>query len=90
MCVPVMTYGILTITFTTFKTLQIKQRQMERIMLTIALRDQVRNENLRRRTGVTVVISRFATFKWHWATTRRPNQQRMVNEEINREKAEIR
>lgn len=66
---PVMTYGAetLTLTTTSAKKLRITQRRMERSMLGVSLRDHIRNEDLRARTGVTDVIYRVAKLKWNWA-----------------------
>lgn len=66
---PVLTYGAetLTLTSTSAKKLRVVQRKMERSMLGVCLRDHIRNEELRRRTGVTDVIKRIATLKWNWA-----------------------
>ncbi|CAH2229499.1 jg20871 [Pararge aegeria aegeria] len=40
---------------------------MERAMLRVALRDQIRNEEIRRRTRVTDIAQRVAKLKWQWA-----------------------
>ncbi|CAH2241191.1 jg3256 [Pararge aegeria aegeria] len=40
---------------------------MERAMLGVSLRDQIRNEEIRRRTGVTDIAQRVAKLKWQWA-----------------------
>ena len=39
---------------------------MKRAILGILLRKRIRNENIRRRTGVTDVIERIAKLKWQW------------------------
>ncbi|CAH2228333.1 jg27943 [Pararge aegeria aegeria] len=39
---------------------------MERATLGVYLRDQIRNEEIRRRTGVTDVAQRVAKMKWKW------------------------
>lgn len=39
---------------------------MERAMLGITMRDNVRNSDLRNRTQVTDVMSRVAKLKWQW------------------------
>lgn len=36
-------------------------------MLGVSLRDHIRNEELRRRTGVTDIIERISKLKWNWA-----------------------
>lgn len=66
---PVMTYGAetLTLTVASAKKLRITQRKMERSMIGVSLRDRVRNEDLRARTGVTDVIYQIAKLKWNWA-----------------------
>ncbi|CAH2229176.1 jg21608 [Pararge aegeria aegeria] len=40
---------------------------MERAMLGVSLRDQIRNEEIRRRTIVTDIAQRVAKPKWRWA-----------------------
>ncbi|CAH2226362.1 jg7207 [Pararge aegeria aegeria] len=40
-------------------------------MLGVFLRDQIRNEEIRRRTRVTDIAQRVAKLKWQWAGTRR-------------------
>ncbi|CAH2245094.1 jg15932 [Pararge aegeria aegeria] len=40
---------------------------MERAMLGLSLRDQIRNEEIRRRTRVTDIAQRVAKLKWKWA-----------------------
>lgn len=45
---------------------RVMQRAMERAMLGISLRDKVRNEEIRRRSGVVDVIERVAELKWRW------------------------
>ncbi|CAH2217048.1 jg26090 [Pararge aegeria aegeria] len=40
---------------------------MERAMLGVSLRDQIRNEEIRRRTRVTDIAQRVAKLKWQWA-----------------------
>lgn len=66
---PVMTYGAETLTLTTVSANKLKrtQRKMERSMLGVSLRDHIRNEEIRQRTGVTDVIARIARLKWNWA-----------------------
>ncbi|CAH2229940.1 jg14013 [Pararge aegeria aegeria] len=43
------------------------QRTMERAMLGVSLRDQIRNVKIRRRTRVTDKTQRIAKLKWQWA-----------------------
>ncbi|CAH2235424.1 jg13282 [Pararge aegeria aegeria] len=40
---------------------------MERAMLGVSLRDQIRNAEIRRRTRVTDIAQRVAKLKWKWA-----------------------
>ncbi|CAH2216333.1 jg18744 [Pararge aegeria aegeria] len=50
--------------------LRVTQRAMERAMLGVSLRDQIRNEEIRRRTRVTDIAQRVAKLKklkWQWA-----------------------
>ncbi|CAH2263873.1 jg21595 [Pararge aegeria aegeria] len=49
------------------RTLRITQRAMERAILVVSLRDQIRNEEIRRRTRVTYIAQRVAKLKWKWA-----------------------
>ncbi|CAH2259111.1 jg9970 [Pararge aegeria aegeria] len=48
------------------RRLRITQRAMERAMLGVSLRDQIRNEEIRRRTRVTDIAQRVAKLKWKW------------------------
>ena len=59
---PATTYGTETLALTKAKTNQLRicQRAMERAMMGISLRDRVRNEVIRRRSGVTDVVERMA------------------------------
>ncbi|CAH2246315.1 jg20083 [Pararge aegeria aegeria] len=41
-------------------------RRMERAMLGVCLRDQIRNEEIRRRTRVTDIAQLVAKLKWKW------------------------
>ncbi|CAH2217516.1 jg340 [Pararge aegeria aegeria] len=45
---------------------RVTQRVMERAMLEVSLRDQIRNEEIRRRTKVTDIAQRVAKLKWQW------------------------
>ncbi|CAH2268857.1 jg27184 [Pararge aegeria aegeria] len=49
------------------RRLRVSQRAMERAMLGVSLRDQIRNEEIRRRTRVTDIAQRVAKLKWQWA-----------------------
>lgn len=66
---PVMTYACETwpLTVGMIHKLKVTQRNMERSMLGISLRDRVRNETIRQRTKVTDVGKRVALLKWQWA-----------------------
>lgn len=65
---PVMTYGMETMTLTvkSANKLRTTQRAIERTMLGIGLRDHITNENIRQRTKVEDVITRIAHLKWSW------------------------
>lgn len=58
----VLTYGAetLTLTVTSAKKLRVTLSKLERSMLGASLRDQIRNEDLRARTGVTDGVYRVA------------------------------
>ncbi|CAH2222992.1 jg17862 [Pararge aegeria aegeria] len=45
---------------------RVTKRAMEKNMLGVSLRNQIRNEEIRRRTRVTD-IAQFAKLKWQWA-----------------------
>ncbi|CAH2211469.1 jg22874 [Pararge aegeria aegeria] len=64
-----MTYGSETwsLTMGLIRRLRVTQRAMERAMLGVSLRDQIRNEEIRRRTRVTNIAQRVAKLKWQWA-----------------------
>lgn len=66
---PVLTYGIQTMTLTkqSMLKLQVTQRSMERAMLGISLRDKVRNEDIRRRSKVEDIAQAILSTKWSWA-----------------------
>ncbi|CAH2232993.1 jg19868 [Pararge aegeria aegeria] len=49
------------------RTLRVTQRAMERAMLGVSLPDQIRNEEIRRRTKVTDIAQRVAMLRWQWA-----------------------
>lgn len=66
---PVLTYGIETMTFTKrimqkFKT---TQRAMERKMMGISLKDKVPNKKIREVTRVADVAEKATRLKWRWA-----------------------
>ncbi|CAH2237605.1 jg7369 [Pararge aegeria aegeria] len=46
---------------------RVTQRAMERAMLGVYLRDQMRNEEIRGRTKVTDIAQRVPKLKWQWA-----------------------
>ena len=60
-----MTYGAETLTLTTTSAnkLMVTQRKMERSMLGVSLLDHIRNEDLRRKTGVTDVVNKIRKLK---------------------------
>ncbi|CAH2240129.1 jg6383 [Pararge aegeria aegeria] len=64
-----MTYGSETwsLTMILIRRLRITQRAMERAMLGVSLHDQIRNEEICRRTTVTDIAQRVAKLKWKWA-----------------------
>ncbi|CAH2223312.1 jg21319 [Pararge aegeria aegeria] len=49
------------------RRLRVTQRAMERAMLGVSLRDQIRNYEIRRRTRVTDIAQRVGKLKWQWA-----------------------
>ncbi|CAH2270019.1 jg17872 [Pararge aegeria aegeria] len=49
------------------RRLRVTQRAMERAMLGVSLRDQIRNVEIRRRTRFTDIAQRVAKLKWQWA-----------------------
>ena len=66
---PVMTYGAETLTLTkaSANKLMVSQRKMERSMFGVSLQDHIRNEDLRRRTGVTDLVNQICKLNWNWA-----------------------
>ncbi|CAH2237220.1 jg11191 [Pararge aegeria aegeria] len=64
-----MTYGTETWPLTKgfIRRLRVTQRAMERAMLGVSLRDQIRNEEIHRRTRVTIIAQQVAKLKWQWA-----------------------
>ncbi|CAH2262742.1 jg14966 [Pararge aegeria aegeria] len=60
--------------YSLIRRLMITQRAMERAMLGVSLRDQVRNEEIRRRTRVTDIAQRIAKLKWQWAGLSAPRR----------------
>ena len=56
----------ITLTEISLNRLRTTQRAIERAMLGISLRESIRNENIRKRTGVTDVIERITKLKWQW------------------------
>ncbi|CAH2236617.1 jg16456 [Pararge aegeria aegeria] len=49
------------------RMLRVTQSAMEKAMLRVSLRDQIRNEEIRGRTIVTDIAYRVAKLKWQWA-----------------------
>jgi len=49
-------------------SLKIYQRTMERSMLGINLRDKMRKDIIRSKTGVSDVVEQVATLKWRWTS----------------------
>ena len=62
---PVMTYGAETWTLTVGLVHKFKVAQ--RAMLEVSLKDKIRNEIIRRRTGVTDIACKISKLKWQWA-----------------------
>ncbi|CAH2243980.1 jg25392 [Pararge aegeria aegeria] len=52
-----------SLTMGLIRSLRVSQRAMERAMLGLYLRDQIRNEEIRRRTRVTDIAQRVAKLK---------------------------
>ncbi|CAH2262739.1 jg14963 [Pararge aegeria aegeria] len=48
------------------KRLRVTQRAIERAMLGVSLRDQIKNKEIPRRTRVTDIAQRVAKLKWKW------------------------
>ncbi|CAH2269230.1 jg1750 [Pararge aegeria aegeria] len=53
------------------RRLRVTHRAMDRAMLGVSLRDQIRNEEIRRRTRVTDIAQRVAKLNWAWHIARR-------------------
>ncbi|CAH2215691.1 jg40 [Pararge aegeria aegeria] len=49
------------------RRLRVTWRAMERAMLGVSLRDQIRNEEIRGKTKVTDIAQRVAKLTWQWA-----------------------
>ena len=66
---PAMTYGAETCVLTKHqkKKLAVAQRSMERLLLSIEKRDKIRNEIIRFKTGVNVVIESVRCMRRQWA-----------------------
>ena len=66
--IPVLLYGSQTWTFTKtqIQTIQVCQRRMERKLLGITLKDKMRNEELRRRSGMEDAATNARILKWRW------------------------
>ncbi|CAH2229309.1 jg17058 [Pararge aegeria aegeria] len=56
-----------SLTMGLIRRLRVTERAMERAMLGVSLRDLIRNQEIRRRTRVTVITQRVAKLKWQWA-----------------------
>ncbi|CAH2244434.1 jg11614 [Pararge aegeria aegeria] len=61
---PEITYGSETWSLT--EGLRVTQRAVERAMLGVSLRDQIKNEEICRRNRVTDIAHRVAKLKWQW------------------------
>ncbi|CAH2229986.1 jg17506 [Pararge aegeria aegeria] len=48
------------------RTLRVTQRVAEKAMLGLSLRDQIRNEEICRRTRVTGIAQRVVKLRWQW------------------------
>ena len=66
---PAVTYGAETWTLTKHreKKLAVAQRSMERLVLSIAKRDKIRNEVIRSKTVVKDIIERVRCMRGQWA-----------------------
>ncbi|CAH2218147.1 jg26772 [Pararge aegeria aegeria] len=64
-----MTYGSETwsLTMGLIRSLRVTQGTMERAMLGVSLRDQIRNEEICRRTRVSDIAQQVAKLNWQWA-----------------------
>ncbi|CAH2227913.1 jg9894 [Pararge aegeria aegeria] len=49
------------------RRVRVTQRAMERAVPRVSLRDQIRNEEIRRRSGLTDIVQRVAKLQWQWA-----------------------
>ncbi|KAJ4434896.1 hypothetical protein ANN_23467 [Periplaneta americana] len=65
---PVLLYGAQSWSLTKKQTLKLGrcQRRMERKILGISLKDRVRNEEVRRRSGIEDVVTLANRMKWRW------------------------
>ena len=80
MCIlPVLTYGAQTWSTTKLQEQKLRTAQtaMERRMLGITKRDRIRNEEIRRRTGMKDAVTEAKHLKWKWAghVIRRPDNR---------------
>jgi hypothetical protein len=66
---PVMAYGAETWTLMArlLHKFKVTQQAMERAMLGVSLRDQIRNQVIRQRIKVTDKANRISMLKWQWA-----------------------
>ncbi|CAH2266287.1 jg17833 [Pararge aegeria aegeria] len=46
---------------------KVAQRAMERVMLRVSLRNEIQNDEIRRKTKVTDIAQRISKLKWQWA-----------------------
>uniref|UniRef100_A0AAR5P0Z5 Reverse transcriptase domain-containing protein n=1 Tax=Dendroctonus ponderosae TaxID=77166 RepID=A0AAR5P0Z5_DENPD len=78
MCIfPVATYGLETMIIAkgSADRLRTIQRTIQRAMFGVSIRDQIRNEEIRRRTKMTDLIRYMAEVKWIWAGRQYMDQQ---------------
>ena len=66
---PTVTYGSETWNLTTKQTIKLRsmQRAHERIMLGVSLRDHIKSEEIRSKTGLLDIMSVISAKKWKWA-----------------------
>lgn len=79
---PALLYGCQTWSMTERQKLALRvcQRRMERKILHISLRERIRNDDLRRRTGMTDVVEIATNQKWRWGGhVARMNHQRWAH-----------
>ena len=66
---PILTYGAETLTLIkpSSEKLRVAQRRMEGSMIGLTLNDRIRNDEIRRQTGVDDIFERIAKQTWRWA-----------------------